>query len=92
MRIKAGQSTYKAPPIGKLLRAYLDEHARGAPGTLHAVEIVTPEEILRLDPGATGAPKKAALIVGRGWVLQVWPTPDEDARLRVRYFPPANEW
>jgi hypothetical protein len=92
VRIKAGKVSYKAPPMGKLLRVLLDENARGAPGVLRAVEIVSAEEILRFDPEAEGTPRKCALIVGRGWLLHVWPTPTEDQRMHVRYYPPACQW
>ena len=88
MRLKRGKGDYRAPPIGLMVQATLDE------GTyLFALMQVKPEEIdaqRQKTVNILGRPTMFAL--GKhGTTLMFWPAPDVGYKALLRYYPPMVE-
>jgi hypothetical protein len=86
MKIKQGKDQFLMPPVGQLGYVGLDDGEQ-----IHPLIIVRLAEIRRLradTPDVEGRPTHFALNERRG---ELYPKPDADANLIVRFYPPMVE-
>lgn len=90
MRLKKHQRSIKVPPIGQLLSVTWSEQPTGEND--YTVWLVSPQEIearLGSETETTHGQPAFCSLVGEN--LIVFPLPDRDGVLRVRYYPPMRE-
>jgi len=91
MKLEPGRCDYPLPDCGQLHDIVLDEGVLEESGHFYALMTIQPEEWkkLRGDPGKPpmrGRPLYFAWF-GPELGLRLWPAPDADYELHVRYFP-----
>lgn len=88
MNIRKGKGDYRLPPMGQLVDVF-----RESCGAYFTLMLVRPELLAQWrakTPRVRGKPVYAA-IIGRNHTLSIYPAPDADGELKLRYFPPMVE-
>lgn len=92
MKTKIGECLYPVGPIGLLDAAYIDEGTRTDPrAASFALHHVSPADWYAMRGGGEepvrGRPQYIAL-TGQSDTLAIYPAPDKNCELVVRYYPP----
>ena len=92
MKLKANKDVYQLPPIGHLELIVVEDVGGLAGSQVYLVTAEAMDDIRRKMPECRGIPRYAVhMPQGDKAVLIVYPMPDTDGVLRVRYYPPMRE-
>jgi len=89
MKLRAGKDTFKMPPFGMIdCAAWIILHSHMII-RMQQIDQQRMDELRRENRGVRGIPVSYSIAIdGVGYV---WPAPDKDGEIRVRYYPPAVE-
>lgn len=95
MKVKAGQRKLVTPLIDLLKVVYWDGGVREMTGIRYAMLMISHDEMLQLcsrfpeDHAVRGMPTFFACMADRE--MWIYPLPEKDGQVRMRYFPPMKE-
>lgn len=95
MKFKREQPSEVMPPVGQLIDVLWVQDGLGySMAAIDIIDLDTMREEAEKKNGAPllGKPTVCALVYdGKSSILEIFPTPDADLEIRVRFYPPAVE-
>ena len=92
MKLEANKDVYPLPPIGLLELIVVEDMGGLTASRMSLVRADEMRDIRKRMPKCRGIPQYAEHVQqGEKSILVVYPTPDTDGILRVRYYPPMLE-